>query len=113
MLAKTRSMNFGGTDCALPMRFAREQWLEVDVFCIYTDNETWAGRGRSTCGNSSAHVCQELDAYRQATGRAAKLAVFGLAQTDFTVADPSDPGQMDFVGFDATAPTLLADFIRN
>lgn len=63
-------------------------------------------------GSSSGHVCQELDAYRQATGRAAKLAVFGLAQTEFTVADPDDPGQMDFVGFDATAPTLLADFAR-
>lgn len=113
VLAKTRSMNFGGTDCALPMRFAREQGLEVDVFCIYTDNETWAGGGWGARSNSSGHVCQELDAYRQTTGRAAKLAVFGLAQTDFTVADPNDPGQMDFVGFDATAPTLLADFIRS
>lgn len=112
-LKKTSDLTFGGTDCALPMKYARENGLEVDVFVIYTDNETWAGGGGyGSCGGSSGHVCQELDAYRQATGRAAKLAVFGLAQTEFTVADPDDPGQMDFVGFDATAPILLADFAR-
>lgn len=107
-LRKTSMYNFGGTDCALPMRYARKHNLDVDMFCVYTDNETWAGNGRF--GRSSGHVCQELDAYRQKTGKPAKLAVFGLAQTDFTIADPDDPGQMDFVGFDATAPTLLADF---
>ncbi len=110
-LRKTAVQNFGGTDCALPMRYARENNLDVDVFSIYTDNETWAGGGWGS--NTSGHVCQELDAYRQKTGKSAKLAVFGLAQTDFTVADPNDPGQMDFVGFDATAPTLLADFARD
>lgn len=110
VLKKTRALNFGGTDCALPMRFAREKKLDVDVFCVYTDNETWAGRGWGE--NSSGHVCQELTAYRQKMGKPAKLAVFGLAQTDFTIADPSDPGQMDFVGFDASAPVLLADFAR-
>lgn len=103
-LQKTSVNNFGGTDCALPMIYAREQKLDVDVFCVYTDNETWAGRG--------GHPCQELDKYRQAMGKNAKLAVFGLAQTDFTVADPNDPGQMDFIGFDASAPTLLANFAR-
>ncbi len=118
-LRKTDMRNFGGTDCALPMRYAREHNLEVDMFCVYTDNETWAGGGSrrfgsyATRGNTSGHVCQELDAYRQKTGRPAKLAVFGLAQTDFTVADPDDPGQMDFVGFDANAPTLLANFARS
>jgi 60 kDa SS-A/Ro ribonucleoprotein len=119
-LHKTHMRNFGGTDCALPMRYAREHGLEVDVFCVYTDNETWAGSGTTDRwglhldrANSSGHVCQELDAYRQKTGRAAKLAVFGLAQTDFTIADPDDPGQMDFVGFDANAPTLLANFARS
>lgn len=109
-LQKTQMHNFGGTNCALPMQYAREHNLDVDVFCVYTDNETWAGDGYRDRATTSGHVCQELDKYRQKTGRAAKLAVFGLAQTGFTVADPDDPDQMDFVGFDATAPTLLADF---
>ncbi len=33
----------GSTDCAQPMIYARQKKLEVDVFIVYTDNETWAG----------------------------------------------------------------------
>lgn len=116
-LRKTNESNFGSTNCALPMAYAADNGLDVDVFCVYTDNETYAGSGRGygyhRRQDSTGHVCQELDRYRQKMGKPAKLAVFGLAQTDFTVADPSDPHQMDFVGFDATAPTLLADFARS
>lgn len=119
VLKKTQDSNFGGTDCALPIQYARKNNLNVDVFCIYTDCETWAGRGnafyRVGTGygkhNDSGHVCQELDGYRQKTGRPAKLAVFGLAQTDFTIEDPNDAGQMDFVGFDASAPAVLSEFV--
>lgn len=114
VLRKTSSLPMAGTNCALPMVYAREQGLEVDVFVVYTDNETWAGGGAAWGSNrSTGHVFQELEAYRQSSGRNAKMAVFGLAQTDFTIADPSDAGQMDFVGFDAAAPSLLADFARD
>lgn len=34
----------GGTDCAQPMIYAKKKKLEVDVFIVYTDCETWAGR---------------------------------------------------------------------
>jgi len=40
------------------------------------------------------------------------MAVFGLAQNQFTIADPDDSGQMDFAGFDTAVPTLLADFVN-
>ena len=33
----------GGTDCAQPMLYAKKKRLEVDVFIVYTDSETWAG----------------------------------------------------------------------
>ena len=33
----------GGTDCAQPMIYAKKKRLEVDVFIVYTDCETWAG----------------------------------------------------------------------
>jgi 60 kDa SS-A/Ro ribonucleoprotein len=58
-LRYTKDRNFGGTDCALPMEYARKKKLEVDVFVVYTDNETWAG---------SIHPAQALNEYRQATG---------------------------------------------
>lgn len=46
----------GGTDCALPMIHAREKKLEVDVFIVYTDSETWYGK---------VHPCKALKQYRK------------------------------------------------
>jgi 60 kDa SS-A/Ro ribonucleoprotein len=100
---KVDALPMGGTDCALPMVYAAQQGLEVDVFQIYTDNETWHGK---------LHPFQALKAYRQKSGRNAKLVVVGLTATNFTIADPSDAGMLDVVGMDAHAPALMADFAR-
>ena len=40
---KVSSVPMGGTDCALPMIHAKEKNLNVDVFIVYTDSETWYG----------------------------------------------------------------------
>ncbi len=93
----------GGTDCALPMLYALQNRLEVDAFIVYTDNETWAGR---------IHPSQALVQYRQATGINAKLIVVGMTASRFSIADPTDAGMLDFVGFDASCPALMADFVR-
>lgn len=98
---KAQLDNFGATDCALPILDAMENDLDVDVFCIYTDNETWAGE---------IHPFQALQQYRKKTGKMAKLAVFGMVDNNFTIADPSDAGMMDFQGFDSSCPSLLANF---
>ena len=34
----------GGTDCAIPMQYAKDRKLDVDVFIVYTDSETWFGK---------------------------------------------------------------------
>jgi 60 kDa SS-A/Ro ribonucleoprotein len=99
----TRSLPFGGTDCALPMVAALERKWDVDTFIVITDNETWAG---------SIHPSQALVQYRQQTGISAKLAVVGMTSTGFTIADPSDAGMLDVVGFDAAAPQVMNDFSR-
>ncbi|UVK61208.1 Ro-like RNA binding protein [Streptomyces phage Angela] len=93
--------NWGGTDCSLPMRWALARGIEVDTFVIITDNDTWAGE---------IHPFQALKEYRKKTGIDARLAVLGVQATEFTIADPSDAGMMDFVGFDSNAPRVLADF---
>lgn len=93
--------NWGGTDCSLPMRWALDRGIEVDTFVIITDNDTWAGE---------IHPFQALKEYRKKTGIPARLAVLGVQATEFTIADPSDSGMMDFVGFDSNAPRVLADF---
>jgi 60 kDa SS-A/Ro ribonucleoprotein len=92
---------FGGTDCALPMIYAVAQNLEVDTFVIYTDSETWAG---------DIHPSQALVKYREHSGINAKLVVVGMTATEFTIADPTDPGMFDVVGFDSAAPAVIADF---
>lgn len=91
----------GGTDCALPMIHALKEKIPVDVFVVYTDNETWFGQ---------VHPYQALRQYREKMGIAAKLAVVGMTASKFTIADPQDAGMMDFVGFDAAAPAVLAQF---
>jgi 60 kDa SS-A/Ro ribonucleoprotein len=93
----------GGTDCALPMIWAEQQKLKIDALAIYTDNETWAG---------TVHPHKALQSYRRSSGRQTKLAVVGLTATAFTIADPTDAGMLDVVGFDAAAPQLMADFFR-
>jgi 60 kDa SS-A/Ro ribonucleoprotein len=103
VLAATAGLPFGGTDCALPMLEARTRGWEVELFVVYTDNETWAG---------DVHPAQALRQYREATGIAAKLVVVGMASNGFTIADPDDAGMLDVVGFDAATPALIADFAR-
>ena len=94
---------FGTTDCSLPMLYASDNNLPVDVFTIYTDNETWAG---------TMHPTAALQQYRAKMGIPAKLIVVGMTSTGFSIADPEDPGMLDVVGFDSAVPSLIADFAR-
>ncbi len=101
--AATEKLPFGGTDCAQPVLWAQKHRVDVDTFVIYTDNETRAG---------SVHPAQALRAYRDARGIPAKLVVVGMTSSGFSVADPDDAGMVDVVGFDASAPPVIADFAR-
>ncbi len=94
---------FGGTDCALPMLYAQAREQEIDTFVIYTDSETWAG---------DIHPAQALGDYRQASSIDARLVVVGMISNGFSIADPSDPGMLDVVGFDTATPQLISDFAR-
>ena len=96
-------MPMSGTDCALPMLHATQNKLQIDTFVIYTDNETWAG---------NIHPHQALRDYRHRMGIDAKLVVVGMTATEFTIADPSDAGMLDVVGFDAAVPSLITEFAR-
>lgn len=103
IMSRTSRMSFGGTDCALPMKYARQHKIPVDVFAVYTDSESWAG---------GQHPCQALEEYRQAMGRPAKLVVVGMVSNEFTIADPDDAGMLDVVGFDTGTPAVISDFAR-
>lgn len=103
-LGKTNALNFGGTDCALPMTWAKKNNVKADAFIVLTDSETWGG---------GSHPKEALKAYRAWSGIPAKQVVVGMTATDFTIADPSDPRTLDVVGFDTATPSLISEFIRS
>ncbi len=103
VLRVTDNLPFGGTDCSLPMLYASAHGLRVETFIIYTDNETWAG---------TVHPVQALRDYRAKFNIPAKLIVVGMTSTGFSIADPDDGGMLDVVGFDSSAPAIMADFAR-
>jgi 60 kDa SS-A/Ro ribonucleoprotein len=99
----TERLPFGGTDCALPMRYAIEKKLQVDTFIVLTDSETWAG---------GIHPVQALREYREQSGLPARLIVAGLVSNGFSIADPNDAGMLDVVGMDSSAPEVMSGFSR-
>lgn len=103
VLNKTGGLPFGSTNCALPMQHALKHSLPVDVFCVYTDNETYAG---------SVHPHVALQEYRKIMGIDAKLIVFGMESNGFSIADPDDSGMLDVVGFDSAAPKIVEEFVK-
>jgi 60 kDa SS-A/Ro ribonucleoprotein len=80
---------------------AKKSDLPVDTFAVFTDNETWAGH---------IQPVEALRDYRKKSGRGSKLVVAGTTSTGFSIADPKDPGMLDIVGFDSSAPQLIQQF---
>ncbi len=102
VLNDTYAMSFGNTDCALPMLYAKQENIDVDVFVVLTDNETWYG---------DVHPIQALQDYRRTSGiEDAKLVVVGMTGTRYSIADPRDPSTLDVVGFDTATPQIISQF---
>jgi 60 kDa SS-A/Ro ribonucleoprotein len=95
-------ITMGGTYCDLPMTWALENRVPIDVFMIFTDCET---------ATRSMTPAAALKKYREVMGIDAKLIVFGFTSTGFTLADPQDSGMLDMVGFDASAPEAVREFM--
>jgi 60 kDa SS-A/Ro ribonucleoprotein len=103
VLRTVSGLQFGRTDCALPMTYAVEHGREVDCFVVLTDSETWAG---------GIHPAQALRRYRERTGIDARLIVVGMVSNGFSIADPNDAGMLDVVGFDTATPQLMTSFAQ-
>lgn len=105
MIKKFHGYNGGGTDCALPMIDAMKSDIDnIDAFIVLTDNETWAGK---------VHPHVALKQYRKGSKRNAKLIVAGMTTNGFTIADPSDAGMLDIVGFDSSIMQVIAEFMKD
>jgi len=103
VLKRTSRINFGGTDCALPMVWAARNQIDVAGFVVLTDSETWYG---------NIHPAQALRKYRAKMRGDAKEVVVGMVSNGFSIADPNDGGMLDVVGFDASVPNVIADLVR-
>lgn len=97
---KVQGLNFGSTDCALPMQYALKKGLEVDAFFVITDNETWYG---------DQHPFEALKEYRNKVNPKARLFVIALSGTEFTIADPDDPLSYDIAGFDSSMMKIVEE----
>ena len=100
-LDRVQHVDFGGTDCAVPMIHAQREKIRVDCFITVTDCETWGGQ---------VHPVKALKNYRQSMGLDAKMIVLATEPTRFTIADPQDAGMLDICGFDSAVPKLIEDF---
>ena len=95
---------FGATDCSLPMMRAMEEGLDVDVFIVMTDSETYAGK---------VHPQVALEDYRKKANKPhAKLIVVGMTANSLTIADPNDRNTLNLAGFNAAMPEIIAMFVR-
>lgn len=105
VMKKASGWTGGGTDCSLPMIHAKEIGMDqVDVFLTITDNETHSGQ---------IHPVQSLKNYRAYRNKPdVKMVVMAVTSTGFSIADPTDPYNLDVVGFDSNVPALIADFVR-
>jgi 60 kDa SS-A/Ro ribonucleoprotein len=104
---KATDVPFGATDCALPMTEALKMYTRsgvvIDVFCVYTDSETYA---------PTVHPQVALEEYRRVTGIDAKLIVVGMVANQLTIADPKDKNTLNLAGFDTSTPELISMFVR-
>lgn len=102
VLEASRKMGFGSTNCGLPIEWASNQGLEFDVIMILTDNET--NRGHA--------IPDLLRNYRQKVGIETRFITAAMVANNYSIADPSDPGMLDIVGFDAALPRLVSQFAK-
>ncbi len=96
--------SWGGTDCSLPIRDALTNKRVVDLFIIYTDNETNSSH--------SGHADQILAEYRRKVNSNAKMIVIGATATNCSIANPNDPGMMDVAGFDSSIAQIMESFVK-
>lgn len=99
---RTTQGAFGSTNPGALIEYAAQRNLAVDTFVVITDNEV----------NRGYHVPDLLARYRERTGIDAKLVVLATTATQFSIADPRDPGMLDIAGFGADVPALLTEFSR-
>ena len=64
-----------------------------------------------TVAQGLRHRVSPVPIFSNRRGESAR-SVAAMTSNGFTLADPNDRGMIDVVGFDTTAPAVIADFVR-
>jgi 60 kDa SS-A/Ro ribonucleoprotein len=107
----TDAIDFGGTDCRLPIFYAGSNDKEYDAFISYTDSETRQGYSVVANGRKLNSYRDVLNSYRKMYVKNARSIVVGVSANEFSLNDPLDRYGLDVVGFDTSAPAVISDFI--
>ncbi|VDK70443.1 unnamed protein product, partial [Onchocerca ochengi] len=104
-LSATKELIYGKTDCGLPMCWAIENAVYVDVFIILTDNDVSV---------KSIKPSDAIQWYReQMDVPNAKLIVIAMSGKSESLANPSDPNMLVIYGMNPSVPQIIDDFIRD
>lgn len=96
------AVNGGGTDCAVPFKYALENKIKYDAIVILTDSETWAGR---------THGTELLEQYRRRINKDVKVVEIAMTSTPHTTL-PNDPNLLRVVGFDSGVVQVINEFLK-
>lgn len=102
VLRVVQKQKFEYTNPGLVFEWAMKEMVPMDGAIIYTDNEV----------NGGVHVSALLKQYRQKMNIPARMVICATSVTDFTIADPTDRGQLDIAGFSSETPALISNFLR-
>lgn len=89
------------TCIAAPYQWAREHNVDVDGFMFISDNEV----------NAGPHPANTKAGYERHVSHPVRTVMCATSLTDFTLADPKDPGSLDIAGFDSAAPSIVSQFL--
>ncbi len=92
----------GGTDTGAPLARILADKVDVDAVVTYTDNETWAGK---------THVVQLHKRLQDALGHEVRFINCATSANATTDVDPTNPNMLEMVGFDASAPRAISEFV--
>ncbi|KAL3982451.1 TROVE domain family protein [Acanthocheilonema viteae] len=104
-LTAAKMLRYGKTDCALPMNWAIEQGIFVDVFIVLTDSDI---------SIKSMKPSDAIQLYRQQMGMPdAKLIIIGITDKLGSLADPTDPNMLVICGINSSVLQVIHDFVLN